>query len=124
MHFPSESEFLKLTIKGSLIPIYKEILGDLETPVSNFYKLASALPNAFLLESAEQAEQVGRYSIIGLPCRKVLKAFSYKMVLEEDKKIVSTQEVDDPLAYVENFLTQYKVAEVEGVPKFNGGRGG
>src|ERR1700689_5465550 len=57
-------EFLKLSTKGNLIPVYKEIPGDLETPVSAYYKLSPHSKYSFLLESVEGEEKVARYSFI------------------------------------------------------------
>ncbi len=64
MYYPSEKEFSKLTKKGNLIPVYKEILGDLETPASAYLKLAKKSKYAFLLESVEGGEKVCRYSFL------------------------------------------------------------
>src|SRR5665213_4561439 len=57
-------EFLKLSSQGNLIPVYKEVPGDLETPVSAYYKLAGRSAYSFLLESVEGEEKVARYSFI------------------------------------------------------------
>ena len=61
---PSEKEFIKLTKKGNLIPVYKEILGDLETPVSAYFKIASDSKYSFLLESVEGEEKVARFRFL------------------------------------------------------------
>ena len=63
---PDISKFMKLAQKGSVIPVYREIIADLETPVSTFLKLAAKEKYAYLLESVEGGEQVGRYSFIGI----------------------------------------------------------
>src|SRR3989338_11662952 len=64
MIYPSEQEFLKLTKKGNLIPVYKEILGDLETPVFAYFKIARNTDYSFLLESVEGEAKVARYSFL------------------------------------------------------------
>src|SRR3989338_7614733 len=64
MLYPSEKEFLKLTKKGDLIPVYREISGDLETPVSAYMKIAKAAKYSFLLESVEGEEKIARYSFL------------------------------------------------------------
>ena len=64
MNHLSLEEFLKLSKKGNLIPVYKEIPGDLETPVSAYYKLAAGRAYSFLLESVEGEEKIARYSFI------------------------------------------------------------
>ena len=63
---PSFTEFKKLAKRGTLIPVYKEFLSDTETPVTLFAKLASSKKQAFLLESTEVAEKIGRYSFVGV----------------------------------------------------------
>src|SRR2546421_13072116 len=62
---PSRDEFLRLAREYTLVPVWREVLGDLETPVGVYRKLG-AEPNSFLLESVEQGERWGRYSFIGL----------------------------------------------------------
>ena len=66
MCFPSKEDFLKLTSqgKGNLIPVYQEILADLETPVSAYFRIASGAKHSFLLESVEGQEKVARYSFL------------------------------------------------------------
>ena len=102
------------------IPLVREVLADLDTPHSTYLKLADQ-PYTYLFESVEGGEKWGRYSIIGLPARKVLKVFGYRVDIEIDGEVVESFEVEDPLAYVETFQSQYKVAEVDGLPRFNGG---
>ena len=64
MNNVSQEEFLKLSRRGNLIPVFREIPGDLETPVSAYYKLASGRAYSFLLESVEGEEKIARYSFI------------------------------------------------------------
>ena len=63
---PSAREFLKLSRIHSLVPVYRTVTADLETPVSAFLRIASEEPEAFLLESVEGGEHVGRYTFIGI----------------------------------------------------------
>jgi anthranilate synthase component I len=58
---PSERDFLKLSRGHSLVPVYRTVTADLETPVSAFLRIAAEEPEAFLLESVEGGEHVGRY---------------------------------------------------------------
>ena len=68
MCYPSKKDFIKLAKKGNLIPVYAEILADTETPVSSFSKLKDS-DYAYLLESVEGGERIGRYSFLGSnPC--------------------------------------------------------
>lgn len=102
------------------VPVVREVLADLDTPLSSYLKLADG-PYSCLLESVQGGEKWGRYSIIGLPCRQVLKVWGHTIKVELDGEIVETLEHDDPLAFVEEFQARFKVPEIEGLPRFNGG---
>ncbi len=102
------------------IPVNREVLADLDTPLSTYLKLANEA-YTYLLESVQGGEKWGRYSIIGLPCRTVLKVFGNKVQIETDGEIVESIEADDPLAFVEDFHQRFSVPDLEGLPRFNGG---
>ena len=102
------------------VPVTLQILADLDTPLSTYLKLARQ-PWSYLLESAQGGETWGRYSIIGLPCRTVLKAFGQRIEVTTDGRLVEEAEVEDPLAFVEAFQTRYRVAPAPGLPRFYGG---
>lgn len=114
-------KFAELTAENyNRIPVTREVLADLDTPLSTYKKLANA-PYSYLLESVEGGEKWGRYSIIGLPCRTILKVFSDQVVITEDGNEVENLTVEDPLDFVEQFQQRYRVPELEGLPRFNGG---
>ena len=102
------------------IPLVRKILADLETPLSCYLKLADA-PYSYLFESVQGGEKWGRYSIIGLPCRTILKIADHQVTLLQDQQVTESFETENPLAYIETFQKRYKVPEIEGLPKFNGG---
>ena len=102
------------------VPVTLQILADLDTPLSTYLKLARQ-PWSYLLESAQGGETWGRYSIIGLPCRTVLKAFGHRIEVTTDGRLVEEAEVEDPLAFVEAFQARYRVAPAPGLPRFYGG---
>ncbi len=102
------------------IPLVREVLADLDTPLSCYQKLASG-PYSYLLESVRGGEKWGRYSIIGLPCKTLLKISGKHAVVEQDRKIIEEQNLEDPLAFVEAFQQRYRVPKIEGLPLFNGG---
>jgi len=83
MFFPSEKEFIKFTQKGNLIPVYKEILGDLETPVSTYYKLASKAKYSLLLESVEGEEKIARFSFLAKDPELILQSKNNKLKVSE-----------------------------------------
>lgn len=102
------------------IPVSREVLADLDTPLSSYLKLANG-KYSYLLESVHGGEKWGRYSIIGLPCSQILKINGKLATIEIDGKIVETHECEDPLAFVESYQERFKVPEIDGLPRFNGG---
>ncbi len=102
------------------IPVMREVLADLDTPLSTYLKLADG-PYSYLLESVQGGEKWGRYSIIGLPCRTVLKVFGQQIDVEIDGQLVESLSAEDPLAFVEQFHQRYRVPVIAGLPRFNGG---
>ncbi|MCW9013058.1 MAG: anthranilate synthase component I [Gammaproteobacteria bacterium] len=102
------------------IPLVKEVLADLDTPLSTYLKLANA-PYSYLFESVHGGEKWGRYSIIGLPCVTRIKIFGHKIIIEKGYENSETLEVADPLAWIEQYQQQFNVAEIDGLPKFTGG---
>ena len=102
------------------IPVSLEVLADLETPISAYRKLAEG-PYSFLFESVQGGEKWGRYSIIGLPCRTVLKVFGHRAETWVDGELVESLEVTEPLAYAEAFQHRYHCAPRDDLPVFHGG---
>jgi anthranilate synthase component 1 len=78
-------------------------------------------PYSYLFESVQGGEKWGRYSIIGLPCRDVLRVEGYQITLSRDGKLTETHECKDPLGFVEEFQARFKVPRLAGLPRFNGG---
>ena len=112
-------QFNQLKREFNRIPLVREVLADLDTPLSTYLKLADE-PYTYLFESVEGGEKWGRYSIIGLACQKRLKVFGHRVVLEDDE-IVSEEVTEDPLQFIEDYLDFFKVAKAECLPKFHGG---
>jgi len=102
------------------IPLMREILADLDTPLSAYLKLADG-PYSYLFESVQGGEKWGRYSIIGLPCRTLMRVRGTTIEIEKDGEVIEAVEADDPLAFIEDFQSRYQVPEVEGLPRFTGG---
>ena len=106
MYYPTLEEVSKRREEGNLIPIYREIIADLETPVSVFLKVNRG-GNSFLLESVEGGQRLARYSFIGTEPYKVL------VTRGEDKV--------DPLPPITEELNKHKVVPISGLPRFSGG---
>ena len=114
-------QFQQLAAEGyNLIPVVREVLADYETPLSTYTKLADGV-HTYLFESVQGGEKWGRYSIIGLPCRTVLRVVGNTITVEQNGDIVETHETEDPFTFVEAFKDRYRVAEIGGVPRFSGG---
>ncbi|QDA57032.1 anthranilate synthase component I [Thermomonas aquatica] len=104
----------------TLVPVVREVLSDLDTPLSVYLKLADG-PHTYLFESVEGGERFGRYSIIGLPVRRVYEFRGHALQVREDGEIVETREVADPLAEVERLRAEHRVPKLDGLPGFTGG---
>ncbi len=102
------------------IPVSREVLADLETPISAYRKLAEG-PYSYFFESVQGGEKWGRYSIIGLPCRTLLKVFDHRVEIWADGVLEESIEVEDPLAYTETFQLRYRAAPQDNLPVFHGG---
>jgi len=123
--FSSQSEFARIASQlrdqgFTHVPMVRETLADLDTPVSTYFKLANK-PYSYLFESVQGGSKWGRYSIIGLPCNEIYRFFGHEMTHEIDGKIVATQTVDSPLDSVREIQAKYNVAEYVGLPEMLGG---
>ncbi|BCT91889.1 anthranilate synthase component I [Lysobacter helvus] len=102
------------------IPVVREVLSDLDTPLSVYLKLADG-PHTYLFESVEGGERFGRYSIIGLPARRVYAFAGRTLYVTEHGELAEIREVEDPFAEVERLRSEHRVPVVEGLPGFTGG---
>lgn len=118
MVFPDIAEFKSLSAKGNLIPVYREILADLDTPVSAFLKLGES--PSFLLESVEGGEKWARYSFLGIRPSKVIKGWGKRVEITDGNGTVS-MEVDDPVGLLREIMGGYRAVETAGLPRFFGG---
>ncbi len=118
---PDFNAFKRLARKGNLIAVSRSIAADLETPVSGFLKLARREKNAFLLESAEQEEKIGRYSIIGTRPEAVLTSQGGRVTLSRNGRSVTVRTNEDLTGVLEKTFSTYKLANPEELPGFCGG---
>ncbi|HEX5664967.1 MAG TPA: anthranilate synthase component I [Xanthomonadaceae bacterium] len=121
-HVPlTQAQFQQLAADGhTLIPVVREVLSDLDTPLSVYLKLADG-PYTYLFESVEGGERFGRYSIIGLPARRVFSFRGHTLETSEHGEVVERREVADPFAEVERLRAAHAVPRIEGLPGFTGG---
>ena len=118
---PSPEQFAALAAQGhTLVPVVREVLSDLDTPLSVYLKLADG-PHTYLFESVEGGERFGRYSIIGLPAKRVYAFAGHTLYATEHGELLEAREVADPFAEVERLRAAHSVPRVEGLPAFTGG---
>ena len=109
MYYPTLEQVEGLAGQGNLVPIYREISADLETPVSAYLKVARP-PYSFLLESVEGGERIARYSFIGTEPMSIIKTGPGQK-----------QGAVNPLVPIENELSRFKIVPVPYLQRFNGG---
>lgn len=120
---PTKTEFTELAQNANVIPVYAELLADMETPVSTFAKL-DGLAECFLLESAENVDNWGRYSFIGCNPSAVFTLNGKRSVLKfsDSEEIKSeSEEGMGPLAPLREYIAGRRPADVKGLPRFFGG---
>jgi anthranilate synthase component 1 len=117
----NSQDFAALAAQGyNRIPVSIEVLADLDTPLSVYRKLAEG-PYSYFFESVQGGEKWGRYSIIGLPCRRLLKVFDHRAEEWLDGELLNSENVADPLAYAEDFQHRFQAAPQPDLPVFHGG---
>ena len=102
------------------VPVFREILADMETPLSVYQKLANA-PFSYLFESVEGGDKWARYSLIGLPANKIIRITGNQLEVTDNGRIIESKEIKNPLEYIEACQKEVQIVEQEGLPKFNGG---
>ncbi|MFM8540350.1 MAG: anthranilate synthase component I [Nitrospira sp.] len=116
----SFEQFHALSRQGNLIPLYKEILADFETPVSAFTKIDHG-PSAYLLESIEGGDNWARYSFLGSGSPIVIREDKGEVILTEGAKTKRLPMQGNALDYLKNVLAAYRPVTVPGLPRFVGG---
>ena len=113
--------FTQLATEGyNRIPILREVLADLDTPLSAYLKLAKG-PYSYLLESVQGGEKWGRYSIIGLPAQTVIKVYGEVIQVTQVGKLTESISTTDPFRWLADFQQQFLVPKLPDLPRFTGG---
>ena len=120
VYHPSRKEFAEKAKKGNLIPVYREMLADLETPVSAFMKIDKD-SYSFLLESVEGCEKIARYSFLGTNPSIIFKSKGNRIEIIRGKKKESFITEKDPIFEIKNLMKGYRFIPVKGLPRFCGG---
>ncbi|MBI5049174.1 MAG: anthranilate synthase component I [Deltaproteobacteria bacterium] len=117
-YFPMLEDFISKAKQGNLIPVYREIMADMETPVSAFKSIDSG-GAVFLLESVEGGEKWGRYSLLGIEPKVIFKCKGEDIEIIEDRK--RSKRKGDPISVLKEILSRYKPVVTDELPRFYGG---
>jgi len=132
MYSPSLGEFLKLAAQGNLVPVTRQLLADIETPLSAYRKIRG-VAESFLFESVEGGEHLGRYSFVGCSPRAVVRQTGDRVDLLASGKVTQSWtvaknaaaegagQVKDGLEVIERLMKGYRPVAVPGLPRFTGG---
>lgn len=120
MHTPSLIEFRELAKKGNLIPVYREILADMDTPVSAYKKIARG-PHSFLFESIAGGEKWARYSFLGCEPSVIFRSKDRNIEIIEKGETSTFQCNKDPLYHLKKLMSRYKPVKLPELPRFFGG---
>jgi anthranilate synthase component 1 len=118
-HYPSYEEFVDLARHHTMVPVYRQLVGDTLTPVSAFCKMQEG-EWSFLFESVVGGERVGRYSFLGSGPFLRFQAWDRRVQIGTEGK---TQELEhaDPIKLLEEYLARYRAPQLPGLPRFCGG---
>ena len=119
MHKPDLETFKNLAKEAELVPVYREIVADLDTPLTIYAKVASQDSHAFLFESLEGGEKWGRYSFIGIDPLLTFTSFQEHMEIRRGDTIETR--TGNPLQELRNLLGSFKAHQAESLPRFFGG---
>jgi anthranilate synthase component 1 len=116
---PDYKEFSRLAGRATLVPVVKSVAADLLTPVSAFLAIAAREPDAFLLESVERGEQIGRYTFLGARPYMQLRALAGEVVVERGGR--REKHRGSAIQAVKQLLRQHRPASLPGLPPFTAG---
>ena len=119
-YIPSFEDFREKCKKGNLIPVYREIMADMETPVTAFMKIRNS-PYAYLLESVEGGEKWGRYTFLGSQPSVVIRGTGRTVEILRGRKKETLRNQSDPAGVLRGYMDRFRPLEVEGLPRFFGG---
>ena len=124
MTSPTRDQFIEKAKQGNLIPVWREVLADMETPVSAFRKIAGGRPNSFLLESVEGGERLARYSFLGSDPFMVFRSKGDTATITEGAQVETLTLAAgkrDPLHVLQELLGRYTYVPSPELPPFVGG---
>ncbi|MCX5686755.1 MAG: anthranilate synthase component I [Candidatus Omnitrophica bacterium] len=119
MYYPAKKEFIGLAKQGNLIPVYREMTADFETPLSCYSKIDEG-DYSFLLESVEGGERIARYSFLGSNPSLIISSEGNTVTLREGKE-TKAYRAEDPIEELRKIISKYKFVKTKGLPRFCGG---
>src|SRR5881398_1675647 len=117
---PSLDEFMELARTASLVPVYRQLIGDTLTPVSAFCKIQEG-DWSFLFESVVGGERIGRYSFLGSGPFRMFEAFGTRIRTRDGNGPWVASTAADPLKVLEDAIAAYHAPSLPGLPRFCGG---
>ncbi len=120
MFYPDKEKFVELSEKGNVIPVYREILSDFDTPLSAFLKVDQG-EFSYLLESVEGGEHMARYSFLGSSPSMVFQSKGKNITITESGKRREYAAEESPFKEIKKIMKGFKFVDVEGLPRFCGG---
>ena len=119
-YYPNKKDFIALSKKGNLIPVYREIMADFETPLSAFSKIDKG-NFSYLLESVEGGERIARFSFLGSTPALIFMSKGRNITIIEGKKKKVYKTDKDPLSEIKKIMSKFSFVPVKGLPRFSGG---
>lgn len=118
---PTLKEIREMGGEGNTIPVYKEILGDTETPVSAYLKVRGRDPYSFLFESVVGGEKIARYSFLGVSPFMIFRSRGRRITVEDRVRKQTRTFEGDPIAELRALVRRYRSVHLKGLPRFTGG---
>ncbi|MFC1549200.1 anthranilate synthase component I [Candidatus Omnitrophota bacterium] len=119
MYYPSKEEFIELSKKGNVIPVYRDMLADFDTPLSAFQKIDD-VGYSYLLESVEGGAHMARYSFLGSDPSLIIESKGKEITFTRGKKVDKFIS-EDPVSEIKTFMEKFTFVNVKGLPRFCGG---
>ncbi len=120
MYYPNKRKFIQYARRGNIIPVYRELISDMETPVALFQRLDKG-GCGYLLESVEGGEHLGRYSFLGVEPAVIFRSKGREVQVTEKGRKRTWITDSNPLDELKKIMSRYKAVTVEGLPRFSGG---
>src|SRR5512136_2149107 len=116
MYTPDLSTFVSLAAQGNLIPVYREIMADMDTPVSAFRKIDDGR-YSFLLESIEGGEKWARYTFLGSTPAEVIRSRGNTVEIIGESGDIRREETPDPFGFIRDYMSRYVPVELPDLPR-------